>query len=118
MRILFEGGYYSGAGTIIFMHVMTPSLAPSDGTQMRVDLSVDTSCGRQVDLYRFFPTRAGISPLVYVYQPPPSSQASPLALLTRGHKYLSGRVQILIEGGYYFIQHGQSCGYYSRADTI
>ena len=105
-------------GTIIFTHVMTPSLAPSDGAQTCVDLGVDTSCGRQVDLYRFFITRAGISPLVYVYQPPPSSRASPLELLTRGHKYLSGWVWILIEGRYYFIQHGQSCGYYSRADTI
>ena len=121
MQILFEGGYYLGAGIIIFTHVMTLSLAPSDGAQTRVDLGVDTSCGRQVDLYRFFPTRAGISPLVYVYQPPPSSRASPLALLTastRGPKYLSGRVRILIEGGYYFIQHRQLCGYYSRADTI
>ena len=116
MQILFEGGCYSGAGTIIFTHVMM--LAPSDGAQTRVDLGVDTSCGRQVDLYRFFPTRAGISPLVYMYQPPPSSRASPLALLMHGHKYLSGRVQILIEGGYYFIQHGQLCGYYSKADTI
>ena len=87
---------------------------------MRVDLGVDTSCGREVD-YRFFPTHAGISPLVYVYQPPPSSRASPLALLTastRGPKYLSGRVRILIEGEYYFIQHRQSCGYYTRVDTI
>ena len=32
MRILFEGGYYSGADTIIFTHV-TPALAPSDGAQ-------------------------------------------------------------------------------------
>ena len=63
-----------------------------------MDLSVDTSCGREVVLYRFFPTRTGISPLVYVYQPPPSSRASPLALLTastRGPKYLSGQVRIL-----------------------
>ena len=121
MRILFEGGYYSKVGTIIFMHMMTPALASSDGAQTHVDRGVDTSCGREVDLYRFFPTHTGISPLVYVYQPPPSSRASPLALLTastRGPKYLSGRVRILIEGGYYFIQHRQSCGYYSRADTI
>ena len=89
--------------------------------QTHVDLSVDTSCGQEVDLYHFFPTCAGISPLVYMYQPPPSSWASPLALLmasTRGPKYLSGWVWILIEGGYYFIQHRQSCGYYSGADTI
>ena len=129
--MLFEGGYYSGAGTIIFPHVMTPALAPSDGAQMRVDLGVDTSCGRKVDLYRFFPTRAGIMPLVYVYQPPPSSRASPLVHLmasTRGLKYLSGQVRILIVGGYYNVFHSalaivrvlfeggyySTCRYYSR----
>ena len=66
-------------------------------------------------MYRFFPICVGILPLVYVYQPPPSSRASPLVLLTssiRSPKYLGGRVQILIEGGYYFISTG------NRADTI
>ena len=43
---------------------------------------VDTSCELGIDLYRFFPTRAGVLPLVYVDQPPPSSRASALALLT------------------------------------
>ena len=31
---------------------MTPALAPSDGTQTRVDLSVNTSCGREVTCTR------------------------------------------------------------------
>ena len=46
MWILFEGGFYSGADTIIFTHVVTLALAPSDGAQ--------TERG---DLYRFLNTR-------------------------------------------------------------
>ena len=70
-------------------------------------------------LVLLFPTRAGILPLVYIDQLPPSSRASPLALLLqRGPNCLSRQVQILIEGGYYFIKHRQLCGHYSRADTI
>ena len=37
MWILFEGGYYSRVDTIIFTHVVTPALTPSDGAQTRVD---------------------------------------------------------------------------------
>ena len=32
--------------------------------------------------------------------------------------YLSGWVQILIEGGYYSIKHRQSCGYYLRKYSV
>ena len=70
---------------------------------------------------RFFPTDTGIPPLEL--EPASSIHASfslgfLRLLLPRGPNYLSGRVQILIEGRYYFIQHRQSCRYYSRVDTI
>ena len=86
-------------------------------------MHVDTNCGRGVDLYHFFPTHAGVSPLVFG---PASSIDGPRELhfsqhlLPRGSNYLNGQVRILIKGGYYFIQHRQSCryylmcGYYSR----
>ena len=125
MQILFEGGYYSGVGTIIFTYVMTPALVPSDGVQMHVDFGVDTSCGREVDLQHFFSTRAGISPLV---QYTCTSLLHPRELLPWHFSRLLhvtpniwvGRCRYynVIEGGYYFIQHRQSCRYYSKADTI
>ena len=81
--------------------------------QMRVNNS-------GVDLYRFFPpTHTWVSPLVLG---PASSIDDPCELqswrfsqllLPCGPNYLNWRMQILIEGRYYFVQHRQSCGYYS-----
>ena len=41
-----------------------------------------------------------------------------MAFSTTWCNYLNGRVRVLIEGRYYFIQHRQPRGYYSRANTI
>ena len=105
MRILFRGGHY------YFTHVRW--------RQVMKHKRVWTMKSWLVSL---FPTRAGVLPLVYVDQLPPSSRASPLALLsaspTMWPQLFEWAVWILIEGGYYFIPHRQSCGYYSRADTI
>ena len=92
--ILFGGGYY-------YFHAHSDTaLAPSDGAQTHVD----TSCGRGVDLYCFFPTCAGVSPL------PASSIDDPrevhpwcfsLFLLPCDPNYLNGQilldVRVLLE---------------------
>ena len=62
------------------------ALAPSDGAQMHAD----TSCGQGVDLYHFFPTHAGVSPLALL-------TASP----TTWPQLLNGCVRILFKDGYY-----------------
>ena len=54
----------------------------------------------------FFPTNAGVLLVSF-------SLGFLQLLLPHGPNYLSERVQILIEGGYYFIQHRQLFGYYS-----
>ena len=68
-----------------------------------------------------FPTSAGIPPPVLE----PASlclRASPLASYVFPYHMASivwvRQVRILIEGGYYFIQHRQLFGYFSRAHTI
>ena len=122
MRILFEGGYYSGADTII-----SRTWWHRRWRQVMKHKRVWTTRSWLVSL---FPTRAGVLPLVYVDQFPPSSRASPLALLSAlpttwpqlfvwaGADTNRGRilfhsaqaiVRILFEGGYY-----STCGYYSR----
>ena len=110
--ILFGGGHY-------YFHACSDTtLAPSDGAQTRVD----TSCGWGVDLYRFFSTHRSFTTstwtsLLHRW----SLRASPSALLTASPTTWPGHlgvVRILIEGGYYFIQHRQLCEYYSRADSI
>ena len=104
-------------GSIIFTHMVTPCWRQV----MEHKTSVDTSCGQGVDLYHFSPTRAEVSPLVLG---PDSSIDDPCKrrfswlLLPCGPNYLNGRVWMLIEGRYYFIQHRQLCGYCSRADNI
>ena len=91
-RILFGGGHY-------YFHARgDTALAPSDGAQTRED----TGCGRGVDLYRFFPTCAGVSPLVLGLASSiddPRERCFSWLLLPRGPNYLNGRVRILIEGG-------------------
>ena len=116
MRILFEGGIYSGADTIISRTWWHRRWCQVKHKRMWTTRSW---------LVSLSPTCAGFLPLVYVDQLPPSSR-SPLALLSAspttyplcGFNYLCGQVRMLIEGEYYFIQHRQSCGNYSRADTI
>ena len=69
-QILFGGGHY------YFNASGDTTLVPSDGAEMRVD----TSCGPGVDLYSFFPTCTGVSPLVL--GPDPDWWSSRASLLT------------------------------------
>ena len=92
-------------------------------------MRVDTNCGQGVDFYRFFPTHAGVSPLVLG---PASSIDGPrklrfsqllLPMWPQSFEWVGADtnrgwilfhtaqaiMRILFEGGYY-----STCGYYSR----
>ena len=109
MRILFEGKYYSGVGTIIFTHVVT---APHWRQVMEHKRALTPIIVDKELTCIAFSQHTGVSPLVLR---PASSIDGPRELrfsqlfLLRGSNYLNGRVWILIEGGYY-----STCRYYSR----
>ena len=93
-----------------FMHVVvTPALAPSDEVQTRVD-DEELTCIAFPNTCRSFANT--------IHGPASSILASFSLGASLGFAYNVAPIICVGRCGYYFIQHRQSCGYYSRADTI